>query len=71
MAKKDRKESADGTTRLEGIVTETYPYKDDGATRVAIDAAEGESLRLEAFVPIEFGDTLKMGDKVSITIEKV
>ncbi len=35
--------------------------------RLAID---GDSTRLETFVPIEFGETLKMGDKVTVSIEK-
>ena len=68
MAKKDRKENAEGTASVEGIVSELYPYKDDAAMRVSID---GDGTRLDTFVPIEFGETLKTGDKVSITIEKV
>lgn len=65
MAKPKEKEI--GKCSVEGTISETYPYKDDGLTRLAID---GEQTRVETFVPIEFGETLKPGDKVSITIEK-
>jgi hypothetical protein len=62
MAKK-----AESKHSIEGIISETYPYKEDGSVRLAID---GDMTRLETYVPIEFGETLKMGDKVLVTIEK-
>lgn len=63
MAKKDSSKHT-----IEGVISETYPYKDDDQVRLAID---GDSTRIETFVPAEFGSNLKMGDKVKLTIEAI